>query len=149
MTNMPFDKMQFDVIWSEGSAYIMGVYKALESWKSLLKPGGYMIMSDLVWVSSERSLEAIEFWHENYPNMKTVQQHKNTIEKLGYKIVNTFQSSLKSWNNYLTPLTKKIEMLSTTTVKSKALIDIKKEMIIHQKYLGQYGYQVFVLKIRG
>jgi len=35
MTDMPFSDQQFDVIWSEGSAYIMGVKQALKNLETL------------------------------------------------------------------------------------------------------------------
>jgi len=36
MTELPFENAAFDLIWAEGSAYIMGVENALAGWKRSL-----------------------------------------------------------------------------------------------------------------
>ncbi len=61
MTELPFSKASFDLIWAEGSAYIMGVEKALTQWKPLLREQGYLMISDMVWRTEDPSCESIEF----------------------------------------------------------------------------------------
>jgi hypothetical protein len=51
MTEMPFTQGSFDLIWAEASAYIMGVEQALEQWRPYLSDEGYLVISDLVWLS--------------------------------------------------------------------------------------------------
>ena len=46
MDNLPFNEASFDIIWSEGSAFIMGLSLALRYWKKFLKPDGYLVVSD-------------------------------------------------------------------------------------------------------
>lgn len=46
MTDLPFEAASFDLIWSEGSAYIMGVTNALKEWRGLLKEDGVLVISD-------------------------------------------------------------------------------------------------------
>lgn len=48
MTELPFNPASFELIWAEGSAYIMGVEAALSHWRSVLVPQGYLVLSDLV-----------------------------------------------------------------------------------------------------
>ncbi|WP_199611497.1 MerR family transcriptional regulator [Flocculibacter collagenilyticus] len=146
MEAMPFALEQFDVIWSEGSAYIMGVKQALKSWKSFIKNNGYLVMSDLVWLTNKRDVEPIEFWQENYPKMSTIEQRAKEMMKAGYEVVEHFTQSEQSWRNYLEPLKQRITQLTGEGLTSNSLNDLRKEVQIHEKYLGQYGYQVFVLK---
>ena len=40
MAALAFEADRFDLIWAEGSAYIMGVENALKTWKRLLKSRG-------------------------------------------------------------------------------------------------------------
>ena len=54
MTELPFSPESFDSVWSEGSAYIMGVEQALTQWRSLLKEHGCLVLSDLVWLTDLR-----------------------------------------------------------------------------------------------
>src|SRR5262249_55966709 len=57
MRSLEFSPASFDLIWCEGAAYIMGVGKALRSWRPLLKPGGRLALSEAVWLQSDLSDE--------------------------------------------------------------------------------------------
>jgi len=43
MDNLPFEEQSFNIIWAEGSAFIMGLQAALGYWKKFLKHGGFFI----------------------------------------------------------------------------------------------------------
>ena len=46
MFDLAFD-MHFDLIWSEGAIYIMGFSEGLRAWRPLLKPAGYVAVTEL------------------------------------------------------------------------------------------------------
>ncbi|MFG0456729.1 MerR family transcriptional regulator [Shewanella mangrovisoli] len=146
MTALPFEQGQFDLIWSEGSAYIMGIKQALKSWKAFLKHDGYLVISDLIWLTNNPDTEAIEFWQQNYPDMATSEHRIKEMIKTGYEVIENFTQSEQSWRNYLEPLKQKIDQLDDKDFTSNSLNDLRKELRIHEQYLGQYGYQVFILK---
>ena len=146
MTDMPFKPQQFDLIWAEGCAYIMGVEQALRSWKPLLKHQGYLVFSDLIWLTATPAEAVKAFWQQNYPDMDSLENRLKLIETTGFKIVDTFELSQQAWRNYLDPLIAKQHQLLGQDFGSNALEDLNKELEIHQKYLSQYGYQVFILK---
>ncbi len=56
---MPFEEQQFELLWAEGGAYIMGVEQALKQWKPFIKANGYLVIGDLVWLSDNQSQEAV------------------------------------------------------------------------------------------
>ncbi|MDP6953571.1 MAG: class I SAM-dependent methyltransferase, partial [Alphaproteobacteria bacterium] len=58
MAELPFLAQAFDLIWCEGAAYIMGVENALRDWRRLLKPQGYLALTELVWLTPEPPAEA-------------------------------------------------------------------------------------------
>jgi len=62
MTELPFADESFDLVWAEGSAYIMGVENALTQWRTLLQSQGCMVLSDLVWLTETPSQTVREFW---------------------------------------------------------------------------------------
>jgi cyclopropane fatty-acyl-phospholipid synthase-like methyltransferase len=47
MFEMDFTTEQFDLVWSEGAIYIMGFEQGFETCHPLLKPGGYMAVTEL------------------------------------------------------------------------------------------------------
>lgn len=146
MMAMPFEEQQFDVIWAEGSAYIMGVNNALKQWQRFLKPHGYVVISDLVWLTETPSIEAYEFWQKNYPDMTSKQQRTTDIINAGYEVITSFTQSEQSWLNYLVPLKQKLNDIGDNDYKSNAVNDLRQEIHIHDQYLGEYGYHLFVLK---
>lgn len=108
MRALPFAYGVFDLIWSEGSAYIMGFNNALLSWKKYLRAGGYLVISEIAWLSNTPSESARNFWLKNYPAMLNVAQNKVLIKKAGYDIISNFEMSKEAWELYLVPLKKEL-----------------------------------------
>lgn len=65
MASMDFVDKSYDLIWSEGSVFIMGFENALKSWKRLLRPRGYMVASELVWFKEDAPKEIKDFLSYN------------------------------------------------------------------------------------
>ncbi|GLP97937.1 MerR family transcriptional regulator [Paraferrimonas sedimenticola] len=145
MTELPFEPNSFDLIWAEGSAYIMGVEKALKAWKPLLSDDGVMMISDLVWLTDDRTPEVEAFWLKDYPDIQTVDTRLAQIEAAGYQVKTHFTLSQQAWENYFVPLDARIQELASNMGESQALKDIATEIGIYRNYLGQFGYQMFIL----
>ncbi|MBY6105949.1 MerR family transcriptional regulator [Ferrimonas balearica] len=146
MTDLPFEPGRFDLIWAEGSAYIMGVSKALSQWRPLLQDGGILMLSDMVWLTDERSEAAEAFFAQEYPDMQSVDTRLAQAEAAGYQVVDHFALSQAAWDNYYQPLKARLSELQPQMPDSAALKDIGREIAIYEQYLGQYGYQMMVLK---
>jgi ubiquinone/menaquinone biosynthesis C-methylase UbiE len=41
MDELPFSPVSFDLIWAEGSIFILGPWNGITSWKQFLKPEGF------------------------------------------------------------------------------------------------------------
>ncbi|MBY5979669.1 MerR family transcriptional regulator [Ferrimonas balearica] len=148
MTDLPFEPGRFDLIWAEGSAYIMGVSKALSQWRPLLQDGGILMLSDMVWLTEERSEAAEAFFAQEYPDMQSVDTRLAQAEAAGYQVVDHFALSQAAWDNYYQPLKARLSELQPQMPNSAALKDIAREIAIYEHYLGEYGYQMMVLKKR-
>jgi ubiquinone/menaquinone biosynthesis C-methylase UbiE len=46
MINMDFPNDSFDIIWSEGSIYVVGFENGLREWAKFLKPYGFLVVHD-------------------------------------------------------------------------------------------------------
>jgi len=44
--DMSFPDESFDIIWSEGSIFVIGFKRELQEWKRFLKPNGFMVIHD-------------------------------------------------------------------------------------------------------
>lgn len=144
MTELDFAEHSFDVIRAEASMYVMGVESALSAWKALLKPNGFLVFSDLVWLTDSPSQEAVDFWMGDYPDMQTLNVRKLQIENSGYSIKNTFPISERAWRNYYAPLQNRILEVQNRIKGSQAIADFQRKLYLYQRYLGEFGYQFFV-----
>ena len=66
MLDLKFESESFDIIWSEGAIYIVGFANGLASWKKLLKPGGYIVVTHLSWLKNDPPDELMEFWKKEF-----------------------------------------------------------------------------------
>ncbi|MCW8330851.1 MerR family transcriptional regulator [Photobacterium sp. SDRW27] len=146
MTDLPFEAASFDVIWAEGSAYIMGVTNAMEQWRSLLTDGGVLVISDLVWQTKNPSADVQAFWQKEYPDMTTTAKRIEQAQAAGYQVLDTFTLSEAAWKAYFMPLQTRVDALKSEMQDSTALRDIEVELNIYRQSLDEFGYQMFILK---
>jgi len=146
MSDLPFPKERFDLIWAEGSAYVIGVEVALKQWKQLLKKKGYLVLSDMVWRTETPSPAAAEFWEREYPDMKSVEARILQIETAGYKVINHFPLSEEAWLNYYDPLRGRLSELELEMQSSEAIKDLKHEVFVGTKFAEEFGYHMFILE---
>ena len=62
MAAMDFEPASFDLIWAEGSIFIMGLEAGLTSWKHFLKPGGFIALTDAFLFTRDIPEELKSFW---------------------------------------------------------------------------------------
>lgn len=146
MTELPFPEESFDLIWAEGSAYIMGVEKALFGWRPLLRQHGCMVISDMVWRTATPSKQPKELWDREYPDIQQVQTRVEQMQQAGYRVVEHFPMSDEAWQNYYGPLGEQITLLESEMSSSAAFADIKHEFEISTHFAAEFGYQMFVLQ---
>lgn len=151
MDNLPFEMASFDLIWSEGSSFIMGLSQALQYWKKFLKPDGYLVFSDLTWFSDSPSDECRDFFQELCPDLKSESGIEKIISSEGYTVISSFRlPDADWWDNFYSPLKARIIILKEKymgNAEAQSIIQgLEKEMNIHRKYSKEYGYTFFVLK---
>ncbi len=153
MAQMDFADKSYDLIWSEGSVFIMGFENALKSWKRLLRPRGYMVVSDLVWFKEDAPKEIKDFFAKEYPPMKHYKDIYPIIKSAGYKIIDYFPLPDRSWwTDYYTPMEKVIAEMKN---KYKGNNDVQPtfdmlqlEMDMHKKYCEYYGYGFYIMQVK-
>ncbi|WP_418114895.1 MerR family transcriptional regulator [Vibrio scophthalmi] len=146
MTDLPYAERSFDLIWSEGSAYIMGVENAFKQWRPLLNQGGVLVLSDLVWSTDDANETAKAFWGSEYPDMTTVETRIKQAKAAGYQLVDTFPISDAAWEAYYQPLSQQVAALKDELPNSQAIKDIERELAAYTQRNQQFDYQMFILK---
>ena len=139
----------FDLIWAEGSAYIMGWEKALKGWRRFLKPGGKLVATECCWLTDKPSDGAREFWAENYPTMLTLDEATRVAREQGYGVVGTYILPASDWfDEYYTPLKQRhVELSKNADDAMKQAIELSsREIELYEKHGEEYGYVGFVLE---
>jgi len=152
MNDLPFPPTSFDLIWSEGAAYIMGFENALSACKPLLRPGGFLAVTELVWLKAERSAEAAEFFGGEYPAMRHAEDRCEDVQVAGYELLGHFTLPDNAWwDHYYTPLEQKLPgLLQKYAGDEQALAIVKMtetEIAMRRNFATCYGYEFFVARV--
>lgn len=148
MSTLPFADGSFDVVWAEGSIYLLGYEVALAAWRRLLRPGGLAAVCDLVWIDSDAPPEVRSFWEEGYPDMTTVEDRTAQAEALGWRVVNAFVLPEEAWAAYYGPLESRLEVLLERYAGDPdmvAVLEQEREEIDVWRAHGSYYGAAFVL----
>ena len=151
MRDLPFEPASFDLIWSEGAAYAMGVAEALVRWRPLLRPGGYLGYSDLVWTGDVRPTDVQEFFATGYPEMTDVGGNLRRITEAGYALVGQFRLPESAWwDEYYTPLEARLPGLRERYRSDDAALSVigstAREIELRRRYPDSYGYQFSIAR---
>ncbi len=154
MDDLPFPDTSFDLIWAEGSVFIIGFKQALHSWKRLLKEGGYMGISDLVWFTDTPSDDSRKFFSEEYPAIMHEREAATLIREAGFEILDTLRLPDSAWwDTYYNPLSRRVETLKQHHRDDQDVLallgSIEKEIRMFRTYSHEYGYSFFVFRSRG
>lgn len=149
MDKLPFEKEEFDIIWSEGAVYNIGFKNGINYWKSFLKPGGILAVSELSWITNSRPKDLEDFWNGEYSEMDTIAGKIRVLEESGYKVLGHFILPDECWlDNYYYPLIESHkEFLCKYGEQETAhkIVDTdRKELDFYRKYKDYYSYGFYI-----
>lgn len=150
MTQMAFSQASFDVIWSEGAIYNLGFEKGLEKLKAFVKPGGYVAVSEAVWLKADPPEPVVKFW-EQYPEIDSTENKLAVINRLGYEQTGHFVLPKAAWTtDYYDPMesliTQKLLDWAGNPDAMAVLDEAQNEIEIFRKYSDYYSYVFFVMR---
>ncbi|ORC29898.1 SAM-dependent methyltransferase [Marispirochaeta aestuarii] len=151
MEDLSFGREEYDIIWSEGAIYNIGFEKGIKYWKSFLKPGGYLALSELTWITNSRPREIEEHWNREYPEIDTASGKIRILEENGFSPAGYFPLPRSSWiDNYYEPMEERFEDFLIRHGNSEAamrIVDAEKEEIRkYRKYKNYFSYGFYVAK---
>ena len=151
MKAMTFENASFDLIWSEGAVFIIGIKEGLKSWKKFIKPKGFMVLSDLVWLTESRPDEIKTYFEEECLCTLTINEVINEAEKKGYNCTDHFTLPDDGWTEeYYLPQQHIIGKLrekyndSEEARQTFDAFDYEREMVTSN--LRYVGYEFFILQ---
>jgi ubiquinone/menaquinone biosynthesis C-methylase UbiE len=151
MGSLTFEEEYFDVIWAEGSIFIIGFEKGLVSWKPFLKPEGYVAVSELTWLRDDPPEELEEYMSSGYPAMNSIERNTAIIRRAGYKFIDAFILPENAWwDDYYHHIEKKIAAMKSKSDSDPDVLEILKEeereIAIYRHYSDYYGYVFYIMQ---
>ncbi|MFV8836751.1 GNAT family N-acetyltransferase [Aquisalimonas sp. APHAB1-3] len=102
----------FDLIWSEGALYSVGLLNALHVCYGLLRPGGYLAFTDAVWREEHPPPEVKTIFDLDYPTMGELEDDLAAIQDCGFELVGHFTLPDEAWwDDFYTPMEARIAEL--------------------------------------
>lgn len=151
MEDLPFDEKEFDIIWSEGAIYNIGFESGIQSWNRFLKPGGFLVVSEVTWTTKKRPEEIQEFWSREYAEIDLASAKFAVLESAGYSPLGYFTLPEHCWTeNYYLPIDHSLhEFLerNSNSEKAKEIAQLETaEFELYKKYKNFYNYGVYVAR---
>jgi len=139
----------FDLVWSEGALYNIGVENALRVCHKLLRPNGYLAFTDAVWCKENPPPEVKASFEDDYPTMGRVPDVLSAIEGCGFSLIGHFTLPDEAWwDDFYTPMERRIETLRGKYAEdgeALAVLDrLAQETEMHRRHSDFYAYEFFV-----
>ncbi|MBF8186169.1 class I SAM-dependent methyltransferase [Nonomuraea sp. K274] len=149
MADLPFTDQSFDVIWAEGSVYLMGFDAALRSWRRLLAPGGVLVLTECEWTTGSPSGPARAYWDGIYP-LRTPEGNLAAAHAAGYDVPALHPLPDGDWfDEYYTPLADRLQAADLTVPGMReAVADTREEITMRREHGAEYGYTGYILRPR-
>lgn len=149
MDDLPFQKEELDLIWSEGAIYNIGFEEGLRCWNPFLKPGGYLAISEATWFTDERPEEIETFWNDAYPGIDTIPNKIAQMQRQGYVAVASFILPEECWtDHFYVPQVAVQEAFLEKHAGNRAaeafIAYQRDEERLYAKYKDYYGYVFFI-----
>ena len=141
----------FDLVWSEGALYNIGILNALRICHELLRPGGCLAFTDAVWRRGNPPPEVKATFDLDYPAMGRVPDVLAAIDASGFLAIGHFTLPDEAWwDDFYTPMPHRIAALRDSYAadgEALAVLDLlAREPELHRLYADYYAYEFFVAR---
>lgn len=141
----------FDLVWSEGALYNIGIENALRVCHGLLRPGGCLAFTDAVWRRENPPPEVKAMFEDDYPAMGRVPDVLAAIERCGFSLVGHFTLPDEAWwDDFYTPMELRIAELRGKYEgddEALAVLDqLAQEPAMHGRHSDCYAYEFFAAR---
>ena len=152
MLNLDFPEESFDIIWAEGSTFIIGFERALKEWRHLLKRERFLVAHEMTWSHPGPPQEVYNYWKGLAASgIRTVPEYLEQIPVCGYDVVGYFTLPEDVfWTEYYGPLEQRIQALRPKYINDSSALEVlgkeQQEIDLSRKYHQWYGSAFFVMQ---
>lgn len=151
MGAMEFPLASFDLLWAEGSIFIMGLEKGIVEWRKFIKPGGYLVLSELTWFSDTPPEKVKQVFARDCAFLDTVEGYMEVMRRAGYQVLGYFKLPESSWlENFYKPMEERVEEFRARYSQVPEALEtmnyFQEEIDLYREYSEYYGYMFFILQ---
>ena len=151
MAELIMAQSSFDLIWSEGALYNIGIPWALSICAGLLRKGGYLVFTDAVWCNANPPDSVKAIFESNFPTMGSVADLVSLIQSSSFELLDHFPLPPEAWwGNFYTPMERIIEESRGKYADDLEALEILKqlglELVAHRKNSDYYDYEFFIMR---
>jgi SAM-dependent methyltransferase len=148
-----FAPASFDLVWSEGALYNVGLESALAVCRRLLRPGGCLAFTDAVWRTADPPPSVRESFAD-YPGMGWTGDALRAVERGGFDLLGHFTLPDEAWwDDFYDPMERRIGELRAARRGDRdalaALDQLAREPEMHRRHSACYAYEFFVARRGG
>ncbi len=140
----------YDVIWSEGAIYNLGFSTGLRLWRRLLRPGGVLAVSEVVWLVDDPSPRSRAFWQADYPGIGHPESNRRQIRDAGYEAIGEFVLPARDWwDDYYDLIEERLVTLRDEREGAEwraAIAEYDEELAVVRAGLAEFGYVFYVMR---
>ncbi len=151
MAHLDLPPESFDLVWSEGALYNIGIGNAMSVCRGLLLPGGFLAFTDAVWRKEDPPPEVKASFDLDYPAMGTEADVMRAIRFGGFEFIDRFTLPDEAWwDDFYTPMEQRIMELRRkygNDDEALAVLDqLAQEPEMHRSHSDYYAYEFFVAR---
>ena len=151
MAELTMAQSSFDLIWSEGALYNIGIPRALSICAGLLRKGGYLVFTDAVWCKANLPDSVKAIFESDYPTMGTVADLVTLIQSSPFELLNHFPLPPEAWwDDFYSPMEQIIEESRGKYADDRETLEILEQLALepaaHRKNSDYYNYEFFIVR---
>jgi len=154
MFDMDFPDGSFDIIWAEGSTFVIGFERALKEWRCFLKPKGCLVAHEFIWSRPDPPQEVYNYWKKLAASgIRTVREYLEQIPAGSYDVIGYFTLPDDAfWIDYYGPLENRIQELRPKYINDSRALEVldaeQREIDLSRKYHEWYGSAFLAMQKR-
>jgi SAM-dependent methyltransferase len=132
----------FDLIWSAGAVYNIGIGPALAAWRAKLVPGGRVAVSDLRWSGPARPQAVADFFAAEGIALTDADAMEAEVAAVGWRVLGAMWLPASAWAAYYGPL----EPALATCPDPELVAAFRAEIALWRAQGGSFGYRLLVVE---
>lgn len=132
----------WDLIWSAGAVYNLGIGRALDAWRGVLAPGGRVAFSDLCWAGPARPQAVTDFFAAEGVAMRDAAALEAEVAAAGWRVLGARWIGRAGWARYYDPL----EVALAGERDTDLVAAFRAEIALWKRWGESYDYRLFVVE---